>query len=95
MMMHIGAETFDLEITDGITLKDKRQVLRSLLDRARFRFRVAAAEIDHLDSPQWATIAVVTVSNEQVHANQVLEAVAQLVESEPRVIVLERKVEFI
>jgi len=94
-MMHIGAETFELEITDGITLKDKRQVIRSLLDRARVRFRVAAAEIDQLDSPRWATIAVVTVANEQVHANQVLEAVAQLVESEPRVMVLERKVEFI
>jgi len=93
--MHIGAETFELEITDGITLKDKRQVIRSLLDRARVRFRVAAAEIDQLDSPRWATIAVVTVANEQVHANQVLEAVAQLVESEPRVMVLERKVEFI
>jgi hypothetical protein len=94
-MMHIGAETFELEITDGITLKDKRQVLRSLLDRARVRFRVAAAEIDQLDSPRWATLAVVTVANDQVHANQVLEAVAQLVESEPRVMVLERKVEFI
>jgi uncharacterized protein YlxP (DUF503 family) len=94
-MMHIGAETFELEITDGITLKDKRQVIRSLLDRARVRFRVAAAEIDQLDSPRWATIAVVTVANDQVHANQVLEAVAQLVESEPRVMVLERKVDFI
>jgi uncharacterized protein YlxP (DUF503 family) len=94
-MMHIGAETFELEITDGITLKDKRQVIRSLLDRARVRFRVAAAEIDQLDSPRWATLAVVTVANDQVHANQVLEAVAQLVESEPRVMVLERKVEFI
>lgn len=93
--MHIGAETFELEITDGITLKDKRQVIRSLLDRARVRFRVAAAEIDQLDSPRWATLAVVTVANDQVHANQVLEAVAQLVESEPRVMVLERKVEFI
>lgn len=92
--MHIGVETFFLEITDGITLKDKRQVVRSLLDRARSRFRVAAAEVDHLDAPNFATIACVTVSNDQAVANQVLETVAQMVESEPRALVLERTVEF-
>jgi uncharacterized protein YlxP (DUF503 family) len=92
--MHIGVETFFLEITDGITLKDKRQVVRSLLDRARSRFRAAAAEIDHLDSPKWATIAVVTVSNDQTIANRTLEKVAQMVESETRALILERNVEF-
>jgi len=92
--MHVGAETFFLQITDGLTLKDKRQVVRSLLDRARCRFRVAAAEVDHLDSSRWATIAVATVSNDQSVASRVLEKVAQMVESEPRVLVLERTVEF-
>jgi len=92
--MHIGAQTFYLEITDGRTLKDKRQVVRSLLDRARAHFRVAAAEVDHLDSPRWATIAVVTVARERAQANRTLEGVAELVEAEPRAVILERKVEF-
>ncbi|NIM05691.1 MAG: DUF503 family protein [Armatimonadetes bacterium] len=93
--MHIGTQTFMLEITDGLTLKDKRQVVRSLLDRARSRFHVAAAEIDHLDSPRWATIAIVTVSNDLAVANRTLEKVAQMVESEPRALIVERNVVFL
>ncbi len=93
--MHIGAQVFYLEITDGRTLKDKRQVVRSLLDRARARFRVAAAEVDHLDCTQYATIAVVSVANERPQVSRVLEAVAEMVEAEPRALVLERKIEFL
>ncbi len=93
--MHIGVETFFLEITDGITLKDKRMVVRSLLDRARNRFHVAAAEIDHLDAPNFATIAVVTVSNDHAVANRTLELVANMVEDETRALVLERNIEFL
>lgn len=91
--MFIGAETFYIEITDGITLKDKRQVVKSLLDRARARFHVAAAEIDHLDSPRFATIAVVTVSNDQAVIHRVLEHIANMVEAESRSLVLDRTVE--
>ena len=91
--MHIGVETFYLEITDGLTLKDKRQVVRSLLDRARARFHVAAAEIDQLDSPRFATIAVATLSNEKAVVNRALEQIAHMVEGEPRAVVLERNIE--
>jgi uncharacterized protein len=91
--MYVSAEVFYLEITDGITLKDKRQVVRSLLDRARSRFHVAAAEIAQLDSPRYATIAVVTVSNDETQNARVLEAVARMVEGETRAVVLERNVE--
>jgi uncharacterized protein YlxP (DUF503 family) len=82
--MVIGAATFELEITDGLTLKDKRQVVRSLLDRLRHQLRVAAAEVDRLDSHQFATIAVVTVANDGAVVHRTLEHAHSLVESEPR-----------
>ncbi len=74
----IGVLTLDLQIEHSHSLKDKRQVVRSLKDRLRSKFNVATAEIDHQDSWQRAVIAVVTVSGDHSRA----EGVLQLVERE-------------
>jgi uncharacterized protein YlxP (DUF503 family) len=42
--------TLELRIEGAHSLKDKRQVLRSLKDRLRGQFNVAVAELDHTDS---------------------------------------------
>jgi uncharacterized protein YlxP (DUF503 family) len=70
----IGVLTLELHIEDSRSLKDKRHVVKSLKDRLRERFNVAVAEIDHLDSWQNSVLAVVTVSNDRVFAEQVLQA---------------------
>jgi hypothetical protein len=89
----LGALTLRLEITDGRTLKDKRQVVRSLLDRLRSRFNVSAAEVGDLDSPRFATLAAAVVANEKAFLHQMLEKLADFVEAEPRAVLLERSVE--
>lgn len=93
--MFIGAATVELEITDANTLKDKRQVVKSLLDRVRARFNVSAAEVDRLDSPRFATIALVAVANQKSFLHQVLEKVVDLVESEPRAVVIDYQIEML
>ncbi len=49
-------------------------MVKSLKDRLRERFNVAVAEIDGLDSWQHSVIAAVTVSNDKLRAEQVLQA---------------------
>jgi uncharacterized protein YlxP (DUF503 family) len=49
--MVVGVCTLRLLIAGSQSLKDKRQVLKSILDRTRERFNVSAAEVDELDSP--------------------------------------------
>jgi uncharacterized protein YlxP (DUF503 family) len=93
--MVIGAAKFELEITDALSLKDKRQVVRSLLDRLRNNLHVAAAEVDRLDSHRFATIAVVTVSNDGAVVHRALEKANSLVESEPRATTLDYSVEML
>ncbi len=85
----------ELEIADGITLKDKRQVIRSLLDRIRGRFNVGAAEVGHLDSVRFASIAVVGVANDQPFLNEMMSKVENLIDGEPRVVLLDQALEFI
>ncbi|MBV9762696.1 MAG: DUF503 domain-containing protein [Acidobacteriaceae bacterium] len=74
-MPAIGVLTLDIHVEHSHSLKEKRHVVKSLKDRLRERFNVAVAEIDGLDSWQHAVLAAVTVSNDRVHAEQVLRAV--------------------
>jgi uncharacterized protein len=70
----IGVLTLELWVEASHSLKDKRQVVRSLKDRLREKFNVSVAEIDGLDSWQNAVVAVATVSSDRVYAEQVLQA---------------------
>ncbi len=61
--MAIAFLTLELRIEAAHSLKDKRQVLRSLKDRLRAHFNVAVAELDHADVWQRATLGVVSISD--------------------------------
>jgi uncharacterized protein YlxP (DUF503 family) len=54
--------TLELRIEAAHSLKDKRQVVRSVKDGLRTHFNVAVAEIDPSDAWQRATLGVVSVS---------------------------------
>jgi uncharacterized protein YlxP (DUF503 family) len=71
----IGVITFELRLDESHSLKDKRHFVKSLKDRLRSKFNVAVAEIDYQDLWQRALIAVVTVSSDQMRAEQVLQNV--------------------
>ena len=73
--MPVGLLTLEIYIPDSHSLKDKRQVLRSLKERLRARFNVAVAELDGQDTWQRAQVGVVTLSNSAAHVEQSLQAV--------------------
>ncbi len=74
-MAPIGVLTLHLQINHSHSLKDKRQVLRSLKDRLRRHYNVSVAEIDFQETWQRASIAVVTVAQEQAHVEETLDRV--------------------
>lgn len=74
-MPAIGALTLEIHIEDAHSLKDKRNVVRSLKDRLRSKFNVAVAEIDGQDLWQRSVVAAVTVSKDREYAGQLLQAV--------------------
>jgi uncharacterized protein len=74
--MPIGLLTLEIHISDARSLKDKRQVLRSLKDRLRAHFNVAVAELDHQDLWQRSRVGVVSISNEGKHLEESMSAIA-------------------
>ena len=73
--MPVGLLTLELHIPDAQSLKDKRQLLRSLKDKLRRDFNVAVAELEHHETWQRSVVCVVTLSNEEKHLKEVLQKV--------------------
>jgi hypothetical protein len=84
--MHIGVLTLYLSIEQAESLKDKRQALRSLIQRLRNTFNVSVAEVDDLDIWRRAVVGVVVVSNDARFCNQVLSKVVDRVEDDTEVV---------
>lgn len=85
--MIIGVLRVELSLPGSHSLKDKRRLLRSLLDRLHQTFNVSAAEIDHQDSWRHAEVGVSCVSSAAAHANAVLSKVLTVVEREAEIVV--------
>lgn len=62
------------------SLKDKRQVRRSIIDKTRQRFNVSIAEVDTQDILQTLTIGIAVVSGEASHAEQSLNTIIRFIE---------------
>jgi uncharacterized protein len=61
------------------SLKGKRSVVKSILERARVRFHVAAAEVDDLDNHRRATLGFAVVSNDARHAQSVVDKLVSFI----------------
>ena len=79
--MVVGVLRLWLSLPASESLKDKRQVVRSVLARARNQFNVASAEVDSLDQRQLATLGFSCVSNDGRHAEEILQKVLAFVEN--------------
>jgi len=79
----IGLVKLELYIPGSRSLKEKRRVLKSLIERTRDRYNVAVAEMENNDLWARATVAVVTVGNETQHVNSVLNKVVAQFDGHP------------
>jgi uncharacterized protein YlxP (DUF503 family) len=93
--MHIGALTVTLTLGEGSSLKDKRRVIKSLVETTRRRFNVSVAEVADLDRWRRATLGLACVANEAAHANRVLDRALDYLESHPEVCVEQVEMEML
>ena len=62
------------------SLKDKRMVARSIIDKARHKFNASVAEVDTQDAHQTMTLGVAVVSGEHAHARNMLDEIIRFME---------------
>ena len=77
--MNVGICKIKLRLPENMSLKSKRQVLKSITIRVRNKFNVSVAEVDDQDLWQLATLGICHVSNDQRHTNEVLSKVVDFI----------------
>ena len=87
--MYVIGMRLELRFPGVQSLKEKRSLLRPVLDGGRHRFPVAMAEVDHQDSWQRAAVGVAAVSSTATKAAQVLDDVERFVWTMPDLEVLD------
>ena len=81
--MHVLALELDIRVRSSRSLKEKRAMVRPVIDGIRHRYPVAVAETGHQDKRQRAGVGVAIVSASVTHAEQVIDDVERFVWSFP------------
>jgi hypothetical protein len=76
----VGIVRIELHIPAARSLKDKRQVVRSLKDKIREHVRAAVSEVDHQDLWQRAALGVAVVAPDATQARELLQSVRRIVD---------------
>jgi len=79
--MVVGTLKIVLLVHDNRSLKGKRKIVRSMVDRVKNRFNVAVAEVGANDLWQRIELGVCTVGNDRRHVDASLTHVLSFLES--------------
>ncbi len=82
--MIVGVMTAQLHLHGIYSLKDKRSVVKSLVERLKSRFNVSVSEVDHNDSKLTAVIGMATVSNEGRFVNEQFDKIISFMRNDGR-----------
>ena len=78
--MIVGVIEITLHLPESHSLKDKRQIITSVMTRVRQRFEIAVAEVGENDRWQIAQLGMSCVSNSHQHAEEVLNHARRYIE---------------
>jgi uncharacterized protein len=79
--MFVGVLRLTLHLPDPGSLKSKRHLVRSAIDRVKARFNVSIAEVAENDLWQKSVLGVTAVGNDHAFVNESLDKVADFVAS--------------
>ncbi len=78
--MIVGLSQFEIHIPGARSLKDKRRVVRSLMERLHNRYRISIAETDFHDLHQRAEIGLAVVGRSNSEVDRLLEDLHRAIE---------------
>ena len=93
--MVIGTLKIALLLTDNRSLKGKRKVVRSMVDKVKSRFNVSIAEVGSNDKWQKIELGISTVGNDRRHVDASLNRVLSYLESLYLAEIVETKMEML
>ncbi|OPJ55795.1 DUF503 domain-containing protein [Alkalithermobacter paradoxus] len=93
--MIIGSCKIELMIYEVSSLKEKRHVIKSIIERLKARYNISIGEVGMNDKWQRSQIGFVCVSNSSNHANEVIDKVIDFIENDGRVEIINTEMEIL
>lgn len=90
---YVGVLTIRVEMPWVSNLKEKRALVRPVVERLKSRFPLTVARLDGLDAHDWEVIGVATLSNDYGWVEETLKMAADYIASEGPYRVTEERVE--
>jgi hypothetical protein len=89
----VGTCRADIFISDSNSLKDRRRVVRSILEHLRRNYNISATELE--DNRLWrrTVLGVACIANEAKSADQTLSRVVRYLDTHPQIRLLDCQVE--
>jgi hypothetical protein len=81
--MVIGTLTATLRVRESRSLKDKRQVARSIIERLRGQFSVAISEVASHDDVKLITLGIAAVGHEVGAVKGLLQTIQEALRGHP------------
>jgi len=79
--MIVGYSKMSLFFPNGASLKSKRQLLRSIVDKTKNRFNISVAEVEDHNLWQKATLGIAYVSLTDFQAKKTLRSIGDYIDS--------------
>ena len=79
--MVVGSLKIEFRLTDNQSLKGKRKVVRSMVDKVKSRFNVSIAEVGSNDKWQKIELGISAVGNDRRHIDSSLNHILDFLES--------------
>ena len=79
--MVVGTLKIEFLLTDNRSLKGKRKIVRSMIDKVRSRFNVSIAEVGSNDKWQKIELGISVVANNRRHVDSSLNHILSYLES--------------
>jgi uncharacterized protein YlxP (DUF503 family) len=81
ILMTVGIARIQFRLHGNQSLKDKRKVVKSLIEKSRHRFNVSVAEVEDQDVYQRATLGIAVVGSDGRVLNSVLDRIIDFMDS--------------
>lgn len=91
--MIVGTCEIELIIYEANSLKEKRHVIKSIIERIKSRFNASVAEVDYNDLWNRSAIGIAVVSNKKVLCESMIIKIVDFIDNDERVEIINHYME--
>lgn len=91
--MIVGTCEIELIIYEANSLKEKRHVIKSIIERIKSRFNASVAEVDYNDLWNRSVIGIAVVSNKKALSESMILKIIDFIDNDERVEIINHIIE--